>query len=141
MKNKRIFFLLMMLGGAILLFAAIFVFNTTETRMVSGLCFGLSATTISLGAGWFIRSFLVSPEEDDSIRKQKEIEVKDERNTRIRERTGYMVARVMNYVLCAFILVLGFMGVDRTIILLVAGMIALEFILTVYFSNRYSKIL
>jgi len=141
MKNKRIFFLLMMLGGAILLFAAIFVFNTEETRMVSGLCFGLSASTFSLGAGWFIRSFLVSPEEDDSIRKQKEIEVNDERNTRIRERTGYMVARVMNYVLCAFILVLGFMGVDRTIILLVAGMIALEFILTVYFSNRYSKIL
>lgn len=141
MNNKRILFVLMMLGGAILLFSAIFVFNTTETRMASGLCFGLSATTFSLGAGWFIRSFLVSAAEEDSIRKLKEIEVNDERNTRIRERTGYMVARVMNHVLCVFILVIGFMGVDRTIILLVAGMIILEFILTVYFSNRYSKIL
>ncbi|HEX7555195.1 MAG TPA: hypothetical protein VF338_01125, partial [Leptolinea sp.] len=89
--------------------------------------------------GWFIRSFTVSQLEDQKIKKQKEIDVNDERNTRIRERTGYMVAKVMNYVLSAFILILAFLRVDSVIIFLAVTLLVIEFGLAIYFSNHYAK--
>ncbi|GAP22014.1 hypothetical protein [Leptolinea tardivitalis] len=139
MNTKRWFYGFLVLLGIGLLLVGVLVFNSSETKMASGLSFGIGAATSGLGIGWLIRSFVVTSIEDEAIRKSKEIEINDERNTRIRERTGYMVARIMNYVLCVFILILGFMGADRNIILMVAGLILLEGLLTIYFSSRYSK--
>ncbi len=141
MKSKRDFFLLLMVIGIALFCAAVFVFDTEETKMISGLCIGIGAAIFGLGIGWLIRSFIVSEVEDQQIQKQKDIEVKDERNTQIREKTGYMVSRVMNYVLSAFIMILGFMGADRIIIYMAAGLLAIEFGLVIYYSNHFAKIL
>lgn len=139
MKTKRALYLLVIAAGIGLLLAALFIFNTNQTRMFSGICYGLSAAAFGLGTGWFIRSFTVSELEDAQIQKQKEIDVRDERNTRIREKTGYMVAKFMNYVLCAFILILGFMGAPPAILLMAAALIVIEFGLLIYFSNHYAK--
>ena len=139
MKGKRFLFILMMLTGVVLLLLGTLVFTSEETKMVSGICFGLSTSIFGLGIGWLIRSFTVSPMKEAEINKKKEIEVNDERNTRIREKTGYMVAKIMNYILSIFILSLGFMRADIKIILAAVTMLAIEFILVIYYSNYFSK--
>ena len=73
------------------------------------------------------------------MKKQKAIEQIDERNTRIRERTGYMAGKIMDYCLMGFILVLAFMGVDKLIITIAALLLVIKFVAVVLFSGHYAK--
>lgn len=139
MKNKRVLFAFQTLIGIVLLYAGGFVLTSDKVKMASGLCIGFGAALLVLGIGGFIQSLIVSTAEDDKIRRIKKIEVNDERNTRIREKTGYMVSRVMNYVLTIFVLVLGFMGVDKLIIMLAVSLLIIEFVLVLIFSNYFAK--
>lgn len=139
MKSKRALFILQALVGIVLLFAGGFVFTSDKLKMVSGLCIGFGAAMLVLGIGWFVQSLMVSALETEEFKRMRKIEVNDERNIRIRERTGYMVAKVMNYVLLLFILVLGFMGVDKPIIIFATALVVIEFVLVLIFSNHYAK--
>lgn len=139
MKGKRVLFVFQALIGAILLYAGGFVLTSDKVRMVSGLCIGLGAALLCIGVGEFIQSVIVSIAEYEEIKRIKKIEVNDERNTRIREKTGYMVSRVMNYVLAIFVLTLGFMGVDKLIIMLAVSLLIIEFVLVLIFSNYFAK--
>lgn len=139
MKIKRILFVFQTVLGIMLLLAGSFVLTSDAVKMLSGLCIGLGSAIFALGIGWFIQSFVITALEDNEIKKLKAIEVNDERNIRIREKTGYMVAKIMNYVLSAFILTLGFMGADKLIIIMAVTLIAIEFILVLIFSNYFSK--
>ena len=58
---------------------------------------------------------------------------------RIREKTGSMVAKVMTYVLCIFLLVLTLMGADKGIVLMAAGLLAAQLVLAAAFSSYYFK--
>ncbi len=71
--------------------------------------------------------------------KRKEIEVHDERNIRIREKVGWQICRIVNYVLCGLILLLGFLKICVTAMLLLAAVLVMEFILEVFLSNYGSK--
>jgi uncharacterized membrane protein len=141
MKHKRFFFVLLMLIGGGLFFMSQFVFISGEMKAYSGLSIGLGAACSGLGIGWFIQSMVVSAKQFEQIERQKRIDVNDERNTRIRERTGYMVTRVMNYVLSVFIVLITLLGANRTIIFLAVGMLVIELGLVIYFSNRYAKMM
>lgn len=138
MKSKSLFVLQAVLGGILLAMSSL-VFTSDSTKMLSGLCLGIGACMLVLGIGNFIRTFIVSATENEEIKRIKNIEVNDERNTRIREKTGHMVAKIMNYVLSAFVLILGFMGADKIIIVMAASLILIEFILAIFFSNYYLK--
>lgn len=139
MKSKKILFILQAFIGVILLYAGGFLFTSDKVKMVSGLCIGFGAALLVLGIGWFIQSIIVPAAENEEIKKMKAIEVNDERNTRIREKTGYMVAKIMNYVLLVFILTLGFMGANKLIIILATVLLIIEFVLVLIFSNYYAK--
>lgn len=136
---KRILFILQALAGGALIFIGGFVLKGESIRMISGLCIGTGAAALALGLGWFVQSIIINAVETESIGKQKEIEIKDERNVRIREKSGYMVAKSMNYLLTAFILTLGFMNADKKIIIMAVILMSIQFILLIYFSNYYSK--
>jgi len=137
--KKKVLYLLVSLIGIALLLAGLFLFTTDETKLYSGLCTGIGSAVAVLGIGSFILSIVTPSLEAAEIKKQKEIEVKDERNTAIREKAGYMVARCMNYVITAFIFTLAFMGADKVIILMAASLIVIELVMTIVFSNYYSK--
>jgi len=139
MKRKRILYLLQFILGAVLIAMSILVFASDNTKMISGLCIGFGAVMLVFGIGSLIRSFVVSAVEDKEIKRIKNIEVNDERNVRIREKTGFMVSRIMNYVLSAFILILGFLGADKVIIIMAVSLIIIEFISVIIFSNYYAK--
>lgn len=141
MKRKRFFFVLLMISGIILFLISLFVFTTDEMKAYSGLSIGLGAACFGLGIGWFIQSWGISAKRFEQIERQKTIEVNDERNTRIRERTGYMVTRVMNYILSAFIVVITLLGAEPGIIFMAIGMLVIELALVIYFSNRYARLM
>lgn len=75
----------------------------------------------------------------EEVKKAKEIETNDERNTAIREKAGYKTCIAMNYVLCIFIIAIGLMGVDIEIILMAVAVLIIQIILVIYYSNHYSK--
>lgn len=138
MKRRRLWFTALIFVGAVLLAAGGFIFTAEGQKKLSGYCIGIGAAMAALGAGWLADSFLISAREDEEIRRIKEIEVNDERNVRIREKAGAMTARIMNYLLTVFIVVLGLTGADLYIILAAVGLLAAEFLLLVYFSSYYS---
>ncbi|WP_138205721.1 DUF2178 domain-containing protein [Haloimpatiens lingqiaonensis] len=139
MKNKRIIFSITGIVGIILILMGVFVFNNSDQDMISGLCFGIGGACAVLGVGSLIQSLMVSPLEDEEIKRKKDIEIKDERNTSIREKSGYMVSRIMNYFLFAYTLFLIFMKAELIFIILAVALILLQLILIIYYSNYYSK--
>lgn len=139
MKRKRICFILLILTGAFLLVAGGLIFTSDSQKTFSGYCIGVGAALTVLGAGWLADSFFVSVRETEEIQKIKKIEMNDERNVRIRERAGATVARIMNYVLTAFVVILGLTGAQPHVIVMAACLLVIEFILTVCYSNYYSR--
>ena len=136
---KRFLWAITALAGVIAVLTGFYVLTGESLKMISGLCIGAGSAAVGLGLGGLIRTFLISASEDEEILRAKEIEMKDERNTRIREKAGYMTARIMNYALLAFVLILGFIGADKVILLSACALIVLEAVLVIVFSNYYAK--
>jgi uncharacterized membrane protein len=129
----------MSIAGTLLLLSGGFIFTSSKVKTISGLCFGFGSALLVLGIGKLLNSFIVSATESERINRLKSIEVNDERNTRIREKAGYMTSRIMNYLISVLILALGIMNVDITILIMVASLLLAEFVLVIVFSNHYSK--
>lgn len=136
---KKLLFSIQALAGIILIFAGSFIFTSDKVKNISALCFGFGAALSILGIGWLIQSITMPALEDEQIKKFKRIEINDERNTAIREKTGYMVAKIMNYVLLIYVMALTFMKVSTTIMVLAFSLIIIEFFLCVFFSNYFRK--
>jgi uncharacterized membrane protein len=134
-----VWFAVLFLTGILLIALGSCVFSADGQKKLSGYCIGVGAAAAVLGAGWFADSFFVSAVETEKVRRVKQIEVNDERNVIIREKAGAKTAKYMNYVLDLFVIALGVMGAAPYLILTAAGLIAVEFILFVSFSNYYSK--
>lgn len=141
MVKKRLLFSAMSIVGIILLLAGGLIFTSEESKSISGMCFGFGSAILVLGIGKLIDSFIVSALEGQRIKRLKEIEVNDERNTRIREKAGYMAGKIMNYLISALVLVLGIMRVDTAVIIMVASLLLVELVLIIAFSNHYSKMM
>lgn len=134
--NKRVRLILSAAAGALFILLGGFVLTSESLKMVSGLCIGFGAAILALSIGSLLQSILISATEDEEM---KRIEVNDERNVRIREKAGYMVSKVMNYMILAVILALGFMRADIFTILIVTSLLLVEGVLVVSFSIYYSK--
>lgn len=139
MKNKKAVSIVQAAVGAILLLAGLLVCSMEGMWAQFGVCIGFGAAFSVLGISNLIYGLRLSPEEREKIGKQKEIEVNDERNVRIRERTGNMVTKIMTYVLCAFILILALYGADKTVVLMAVGLLAVQFTLLIACSSYYFK--
>ena len=98
MKNKRILYVVQLSLGIALLFLGALVFTSDNQRLLSGLCYGVGSAILVLASGNLFFSFRISEAENEKIQQLKQIEVNDERNTRIREKTGQKVAQ--DHVLC-----------------------------------------
>jgi Predicted membrane protein (DUF2178). len=137
--KKKVMYGMQAVFGAGLILAGNFIFVTDSVKLLSGFCIGFGAAMLALGIGSFIQACVVSKEKDEALRKWKEVQVNDERNVRIREKAGYMTAKIMNYAICVFILTLAYMKADIIYVVMAASLIALEFVLAVVFSDYYSK--
>jgi hypothetical protein len=139
MLKKRVLLMILAIAGAALLYVGGFVINTESLKTFSGLSIGLGAAAFGLGIGGFIRSIFVSALEEEQFKRQKDIEVNDERNVKIKEKSGYMVSRLMNYIISALVIILSFMDVGRLAVLVLVSLLVAEFVLFIWFSNYYAK--
>ncbi|MNC13103.1 hypothetical protein D3C75_608360 [compost metagenome] len=111
----------------------------TGEGMISGLCIGLGAAAFCMGIGNFISSLLISKPQADEFARRKAVEVKDERNIRLREKVGSTINKVLVYALSILVLALGFMGAGITVILMVSSLLLLELVLAIGLSNYYTR--
>lgn len=84
---------------------------------------------------------LFAVKESTEEKKQLEIEIKDERNTLIREKAGSKTNEYMLYLNTVIILILGFMGAEFWVLFLFGSLILAQGILSIslynYYNNRY----
>ncbi|HHV74673.1 MAG TPA: hypothetical protein GXX41_08585 [Thermoanaerobacterium sp.] len=137
--DRKLSYLSTAVVGLVLLFLGGFVFTKEELKMVSSLCIGLGSAILVFGIGNLLGSFMVSAVENKRIKQLIEIEVNDERNTRIREKVGYMTSKIMNYVILVLVMALGFMNVNKMVLIMVASLLLIELALVIFFSNYFSK--
>ena len=137
MKNKKVLTAAAAILGLACALIGLFVITDPVQKGLSGLCAGIGSAAFALGLGSLLRLIMV-PTERQKQAQQKEIEVHDERNMRIREKAGAMANRIVFYVLCAALLALGLLG-DLLAVLVLTGILVLEFVLIVILTGRYSK--
>lgn len=138
-KIKAWIFLLPAIVGAVAVYFGGFVLTGPQYKTVSGWCIGVGAAAFALGIGKFLDALILSKTQTEEIIRRKNIEVNDERNIRIREKIGFQISRVVNYALCALVLIMGLMRMPVAAILMVVAVILLEFILAIVLSNYYAK--
>lgn len=126
-------------AGAVLILLGMLVPATDSLKTVSGICISFGGAGLALGTGGLVQSLLFYVTKDKETKRAERIEASDERNVRIREKTGYMVAKVMNYLLCAAVLALGFLHADIWAFAMVAFLLLAELILAVFFLIHYSE--
>lgn len=139
MNNKKAGCLVQTIAGAVLAAVGLLIFPKEGMWAQFGICIGFGTAFFTLGLSGLVYLLRVPPGERRKTEEQKKIEVNDERNVRIREKTGSMVAKVMTYVLCIFLLVLTLMGADKGIVLMAAGLLAAQLVLAAAFSGYYFK--
>lgn len=135
---QRIVYTIIVAAGIILFTLGMTVLSPEEYSRISGIFIGIGVGLAATGVSLLVTSISNSKLPED-VKKVKEIETNDERNTLIRERAGYKTCTVMNYVLCIFIIAIGLMGADIEIILMAVAVLAIQFVLIIYYSNHYSK--
>jgi len=138
-KNKIWLYVLLSALGAISVYIGGFVLVEENLKMLSGLCIGLGAAVFCLGIGNFMGALIISKTENEEFLHKKNIEVNDERNTRIREKVGAKINQVVVYALSLIVLAMGFMQINIIAIIMVASILLLELVLAIVLSNYYSK--
>ena len=124
--------------GLACLLAGLFVVTDPASKSISGLLTGLGAAAFPLGLGNLIWHIAVPQAKRTEQQHKKNIEINDERNTRIREKAGASSNRIVFYMLCTAVLVFGFLG-DIRAILILSGIMLLQFFIIVAFTGHYSK--
>ncbi len=136
MTNKTVRYVVLAVIGMALLFLAIFV--VTED-VLNGLCFGAGGAMTALGIGNLIYSLAVPRSRQELLAKAKDIEVHDERNIAIKEKSSTRTSQTMTYLLCALILVFGILGVDVAVLGALAALLPIKAILYIGLTHYYSK--
>jgi len=140
MKKIKIWlYLLAGIVGAISFYVGEFILVGDEVKNFSGLCIGLGAAIFSLGIGQFIYELFVPKSKNAELLRKKNIEVKDERNIRLREKVGAKIIPIVNYALSAIILILGFMQIGIVPILMLVSVFIIELVMAITLTDYYSK--
>lgn len=82
---------------------------------------------------------LFATKNSTKVEKQLEIEIKDERNTLIREKAGSKTNEYMLYLNTVIVLILGFMGAEFWMLCLFGSLILAQGVLSVFLYNYYNN--
>lgn len=77
--------------------------------------------------------------ESTEEKKQLEIEMKDERNTLIREKAGFKTNEYMLYLNTIIIFILGFMGAEFWMLCLFGSLILAQGVISIFLYNYYDN--
>lgn len=82
---------------------------------------------------------LFATKSSTKVEKQLEIEIKDERNTLIREKAGSETSEYMLYLNTVIVFILGFMGAEFWMLCLFGSLILAQGVLSVFLYNYYDN--
>ena len=121
---QKTVYTILTVAGIVLFTIGFTVLSPEEYSRISGVFIGIGVGLAAAGFSLLVISISNSklPEE---VKKAKEIETNDERNTAIRAKAGYKTCIAM--------------GVDIEIILMAVAVLIIQIILVIYYSNHYSK--
>jgi hypothetical protein len=111
------------------------IFALPDTSFVKEWCIGMASALIILGLGYFINSFL--PSNDGSV-KRNNIQEEDSR-LYTKYKAGYLVCKLMNILLCIYILVINKLHTDPIILLLSIALVLIQYILDLSLQIYYAK--
>ncbi|HWT26807.1 MAG TPA: hypothetical protein VN131_02605 [Mobilitalea sp.] len=127
--------------GIAMLGTALFIISTSilkEGSRLFGWCIGLGSALIILGVGFLFSSFLENKSAEKKLRINS---MENEQNiVYAKMRAGYLVCKIMNILLCIYLLILDSMKATRMIIIPCIALIAIQYLLDlflqIYFSTR-----
>ena len=143
MNNKKFkgYVLLIIIGVILFVAGIVLMINFEEPQGVMKslpfVCIGVGLGALSGGIGAVISFHLM--QKNPSMAKQKEIDIKDERNINI---TNKAKAKVFNYtwmLFSALLIFLAMMEIKLSIIVVFIGAYLSIIILYIYLLNKYSK--
>lgn len=124
-----------LLLGIVLIILGFLTSDHRYAGILLGLGFGISAPSF-----FYLTACLrFSNSEIKNLEKQIKIEKKDERNIRIKEKTGYMCNKIIFYCIAAVTFIISFMEINKITIYLLASLLIIHSILNLVISRYYSK--
>lgn len=139
-NNRKFIFIGFTLFGIVLLILAVFVFPAKSPTTIFGWSIGLGLCSFLLGIGNLIGSKEDKGEISTKVSPKNYLCSPDNTNTiPIRERAGYMVCKIMNLVLCAYVLILSAIHVPFFLLLMAIAILIIQFILDIVLQTHYSK--
>jgi archaellum biogenesis protein FlaJ (TadC family) len=134
--TKQLMYILGIIAGIALVIAGAF-FKDSELKGLMGVCIGAGAGLIGMFIANLITLRIETKHPEAFV--QKNIEVKDERNTMIRDKAGAKVNIVMLAILPILTLIFVLIDTELYVILTMVGLILLNPVLYIVYSNYYNK--
>jgi len=133
MKKVKILCVFIIFMG-ISLFVSTYTFIPAES-VIFGWCIGLACALIILGSGFLI-NIMYSSANSSSADSMKHIDLDKEY---AKEKSGYLVSKLMNILLCIYILLLEEFNANHTILLLSIALLVIQYLLNLLLYLHLSK--
>ncbi len=137
MRWKTSWYLILSLSGLVLALTSLLFLRKPVSPLSSGICMGVGAGMCSAGfAGWLMRRY---EESDPALKKQNEIESRDERNAAIRRSAKAAAGTVLQWSLVALFWVYTGLGAPLWVTLPLIGLFLLKALLEAGMQVYYQK--
>lgn len=130
---------LLMVLGALLIGVSLLLEGSALPKMVGGLLLGFGSATLSGGIGVFVLLVFLPEATFNARVAAKRIEHRDERNRMLLSKAGASVNSFMAAMLVGAIVVFGFLGVVRVVLVDLAALLVVQGIALVVCFNCYAK--
>lgn len=134
--SKKMKILLSFLGAIILIGCGFFIKND-QLKNVSGVMIGVGGALFGLSINYFVISKM--EQKNPELAKQNEIELKDERNTIIRNRAKAKAGDITSWLVMAIAYLTILIREEIWVTLVVVIVFVIHHIMSLYFMGKYQK--
>ncbi|MHB8130789.1 MAG: hypothetical protein ACYDEX_17495 [Mobilitalea sp.] len=135
----KILCFIVFLSGIGLFFITTHVLSDTSPALPW--CIGLACALIILGLGYYINFYCDDVKSDKA--KHKKSSHRYEKSIGCKEKAGYLVCKIMNILLCIYLLLLNALKAEPLILFVGIGLVliqySLDLTLQIYYANRKEK--
>lgn len=132
-KIKILCIFIMILGIAMFTLTYFFI---PATSSIFPWCTGLASALIILGLGYLINTLLLLSDHNKNYNNKSN----QNNSIELKEKAGYLVCKIMNILLCVYILILNELQVESIVLFLTIALVLFQYVLDLclqlYFTNR-----
>lgn len=131
MKKVKIFCILLIIIGIALFICTYFYIPSVS--VIFGWCIGMACSLVILGSGFLVN---VMYHDADSSTPGNYSDMSKEYP---KEKSGYLVCKIMSLILCIYILILEKTNVSQTILYLSIGLLVVQYLLNLILYLHFSR--